>query len=237
VAAIENVQELKMTQLALERSSQELLAINRYQTKLLEDERSRLSRELHDELGQRLTGLNFFLTQIGRENNLNKLQSAVSEVASIASLVRHLAHQIRPPQLDHLGLVASLQGHFKHLNLAKRITLDFAENLADQRLDPALELTAFRIVQESLTNILRYADATYVSIILNQTESQLSVTIKDDGVGFELQDEQRKRMGLGILGMRERVAACKGFFLIESRINEGTKVTAIFDLISSGMDA
>ena len=237
VAVVEDIQELKTTQIALEESSNELLAINRYQTRLLEDERARLSRELHDELGQRLTGLNFFLTQIGHDNNVNQVQSAVAEVASIASLVRHLAHQIRPPQLDHLGLVASIKGHLKYLNLAARFTLDFEENLAEQRLNPFLELTVFRVVQESLTNILRYAKASSIFIELYQSESQLMVSIKDDGVGFELRNEHRKAMGLGILGMRERVAACRGDFLIESRLNEGTVVTARFDLASMSMEA
>jgi two-component system sensor histidine kinase UhpB len=148
--------------------------------------------------------------------------------------VRSLAHQLRPSELDELGLVASLRSHFDKVVRPLGLAVQFHENLGEDRLQAALELCCFRVVQEALTNCVRHAQAKAVSVMLERTPGVLKLQVRDDGIGF---DKLRQGLpgdggsnSLGLLGIRERVAAIGGQLQIHAVPGQGTGILVSFAL-------
>jgi len=214
---------------SLARRQRELAALSARLMSLQEEERRRLSRELHDELGQSLTAVTSYLWLIER-----KLPEGETEVREHAVEARRLASQtlahmrqlsqlLRPSVLDDLGLVASLDGHLeafgKRHEIATRLT---ADELPD-RLPLEMETALFRIAQEALTNVARHAKAQHVHVVLAVEPDAVRLEIEDDGVGLPLRNGDTPRSGLGLIGIRERVLALGGSLAITSQ--RGTRVT------------
>jgi signal transduction histidine kinase len=198
-----------------------------------EEERTRIAREVHDELGQALTSckldLSWIAGKLPRElRDLQKKAKALSaHIDTTIQTVRRIAEELRPSVLDHLGLAAALewQGHdFQHRT---GIKCDVQTNLADRMLDQALSTALFRIFQETLTNIIRHAGATQVMVQLKETDSRVSLQVRDNGQGITRMEISNAK-SLGLLGMRERAALLGGTFKI-GRIprGQGTQVTVI----------
>ena len=203
-----------------------------------EQERARISHELHDEIGQSLTALKITLNRI--QQNLSDHEKAGAlltngqhMVEAMVVDVREIAYRLRPSELDQLGLVAALRAHLDKTIRPLLQNVSLVENLGDKRLPPELELCCFRVVQEALTNCLRHAKATRLEISLTCEIPQLTLSIKDNGVGFDVAryDSNQEQSGtLGLVGMRERVAANGGLIRIRTLPEGGTEVTAIFDI-------
>jgi PAS domain S-box-containing protein len=202
-----------------------------------ERERARLSHELHDEVGQSLTALRITLKraqqhstdQIKIETCLNDSQQMLEH---LMEEVRSIAYRLRPSELDQLGLVAALRSHLDKAirPLGQKVSL--TENIGDARLPVSLELCCFRVIQEALTNALRHSKATHLNVSLQQNSSQLILAVKDNGIGFDLcgyYSSHENSSSLGLIGMRERVAANGGRLQIRSVPGEGTEVIAKFD--------
>jgi signal transduction histidine kinase len=190
-------------------------------------ERQRLARELHDETGQALTSILLGLRSVEDAGDEAELRRAVGEVRDLVRStlqdVRQLAVDLRPKALDDFGLVAALERLTESFREQTGLAVAFQTTVND-RLPPEVETALYRIVQEALTNIVKHARASSVSILLTRKESSASVVVEDDGAGFE--PARTRDGGLGLVGMRERVGLLGGRLAIESRPGAGTTFVA-----------
>jgi signal transduction histidine kinase len=187
-------------------------------------ERQRLARELHDETGQALTSILLGLKAVEEAGNPQEMKEAAEELRQlvVATLqdVRRLAVELRPKALDDFGLVAALERLSKTFAEATGIDVELEAGLGDQRLPAEVETTLYRIIQEALTNVVKHADASRVSILLAEKGSAVVAVIEDDGEGFD--PERPPAEGVGLLGMRERVELLDGRITVESSAGAGT---------------
>lgn len=190
-----------------------------------EEERRRISRELHDQTGQQLAALLLGLKTLNNATNngstslhksLLQLQNLTERLVEDA---HHLAWELRPTALDDLGLEIALSNYVEKWSERNSITLDFHSGLNKLRLPPPVETAVFRIVQEALTNVLKHAQASRVSVMLEYRYDELLVIVEDNGRGFQPEVETD---GLGLIGIYERVALVKGKLNIESAPGLGT---------------
>ncbi len=186
-------------------------------------ERRRLARELHDETGQALTSILLGLRAV-EDAGPEKVGSAIGDLRElvVATLqdVRRLAVQLRPKALDDFGLAAALERLAQTFAEASGVRVDLEARLGEERLAPEIETTLYRIVQEALTNVVKHAGAGNVSILLGRRNGSASLVIEDDGLGFVVAEARSD--GLGLVGMRERVALHDGRLTIESSPGGGT---------------
>ncbi len=191
-------------------------------------ERRRLARELHDETGQALTSILLGLRGLEEVKDEQTLRASVAEVRDLVRStlqdVRRLAVELRPTALDDFGLVAALERLTHSFGEQTGIAIEFVQTVPDGRLPPEVETALYRIVQESLTNVVKHARADSVSIVLTRKADSVSVLVEDDGIGFEPGRERPE--GLGLLGMRERVSLLGGRVAVESRPGSGTTFVA-----------
>jgi signal transduction histidine kinase len=196
-----------------------------------EAERKRIARELHDDTAQSLTSIIVRLRLLERVTTDEGVLKNVEELREISSdaldAVRRMAMDLRPAALDDLGLVPALEalGERFAANRPAHVTVR-AEGIR-RRLPRDVELVMYRVVQEALNNIAKHASARNVSVFLRRKRNQLTVMVEDDGVGFEPGAIERTQgSGLGLFGMRERLALVGGELVIESSYGQGTRITA-----------
>ena len=197
-----------------------------------EDERGRISRELHDQMGQHLTAIMLLIDSLKRTPNfetaINSTLGQLEEVTGqLADEVESLAWELRPTALDDLGLEVALNKYVRKWTERSLVPVDLqSAGLNNMRLPPLIETAIYRIVQEALTNIVRYARASTVGIILERQKNHVSAIVEDNGCGFEVDALQAtssdRRMGL--MGMQERAALLGGTLHIESAPGIGTTV-------------
>jgi signal transduction histidine kinase len=191
-------------------------------------ERQRLARELHDETGQALTSILLGLKAVEEAQTLDKVREGATELRElvVATLqdVRRLAVELRPKALDDFGLTAALERLTETFSEATGIDVQLEAALGEERLPGEVETTLYRIVQEALTNIVKHAGARKVSILLIRRGGAATVVIEDDGRGFD--PALAREDGLGLLGMRERVALLEGKLTVESSPEAGTTLVA-----------
>lgn len=202
-----------------------------------EAERKRLSRELHDEIGQALTAVSFNLQayqqSVGDPTIKAHLQDSLSIIESTLHQVRDLALDLHPTILDDLGLVAALQWYVSRLAERAGLTIELVADPLETSLPADINTTCFRIVQEALTNILRHARAKTVVVELRRHTVELELVIRDDGIGFDVQaarEHSARGTSLGLLGMQERVLLLKGQLRVKSAPGVGTEIRARFPL-------
>jgi signal transduction histidine kinase len=197
-----------------------------------EEERRRLAREIHDELGQLLTGLSLNL-KLSQEAVLNDPQTARDHLDRANALVRHTIEQshrlitdLRPTVLDDYGLVPALREELNQRLAPLCIEAHLHTEGDIERLPAEVATAAFRIAQEAITNVIRHADAHQVHVRLQQTAGGLTVTVDDDGIGLpkEVLNNRDGRQALGILGMQERAGALGGQLAVTPREPHGTRV-------------
>jgi signal transduction histidine kinase len=198
-----------------------------------EDERKRLARELHDELGQALTGLIFRAEAMGELFSIDpgSAHEILVEIRSLAGetsqIMYELIMDLRPAALDDLGLAAAIRAYAERLLADTKTTFVLDTNGLQDRLPPALETTMYRVFQEALSNVVRHAGAGRVQITLRKCDSVFEGEIADNGKGFALESinmNGKSSRGLGLLGMQERVAQCGGYMDIVSRPGSGTRI-------------
>jgi len=193
-------------------------------------ERRRLARELHDETGQALTSVLLGLKAVERADDVPAALADLRELV-VATLqdVRRLAVELRPKALDDFGLSVALERLVETFKDATGIAVEFESQLGEQRLPSEVETTLYRIVQESLTNVAKHAAAQRVSILLVRRSGVVSALVEDDGHGFTSEDETRG--GIGLSGMRERLALLDGRLTVESGRGTGTSLIAEVPLL------
>jgi len=190
-------------------------------------ERRRLARELHDETGQALASILLGLKALEERTDEEDARSSIEELRElvVATLqdVRRLAVELRPSALDDFGLVAALERLAASFAEQSGLSVDFQAALAGDRLPEEAETALYRIVQESLTNVVKHAQAQRVSILLTRTNGTVKAVVEDDGKGF---DPEKTASGFGLVGMRERLALLGGRLEVESTGGAGTTVAA-----------
>jgi len=192
-----------------------------------EDERRRIARELHDQMGQHITALMLWIKALGdgpdeataeRGRRFQQLRGMIDMIGREA---HRIALELRPTALDDLGLHSALLNHVEEWSERYRIDVDFQSSGLDHcRLKPHVETAIYRIVQEALTNVVKHARAAHVALVLENGPEHLLAIVEDDGVGFDAGDAPRP--GMGLLGMRERVTLVGGTLQVESAPGGGT---------------
>ena len=194
-----------------------------------EEERAHLARELHDELGALLTAAKLDVarlkSRLGPEGSevTQRLQHLTETLNSGIALKRRIIEDLRPSSLSNLGLTASLE--ILAREFSERSGVEVATRLEPVQLDEAHQLTVYRLVQESLTNMAKYAHARHAQVAVHATQSQVEVTVQDDGRGFE--PVRARPASHGLAGMRHRVEAAGGRLTVESGPGKGTRVVAV----------
>lgn len=221
--------EFQSLQTQLDNYNQQLSEFNEKLLFMQEDERRRVSAELHDELGQYLTAMQFDVMAIGNARDLEQAKTnarAIDEMSrQMTAIVRDMLTRLRPPSLDEVGLEGSLQDLVTAWQSRyPQHHADVYLRLPDTPLNDAIQLTVYRMVQEALTNISRYAgDAVHVIIDIHSHSGKLNIVIRDNGKGFEPQNRPR---GYGLDAMQERVQAVQGYLQIESTPGAGVSLVA-----------
>jgi signal transduction histidine kinase len=187
-------------------------------------ERTRLARELHDETGQALTSILLGLRTVEESDDPGAAVAELRElVVRTLQDVRRLAVELRPTALDDFGLVPALERLTRTFTEQSGIAVDLATQIGEARLPGEIETALYRIVQEALTNVLKHADARRASIVLTRSAVAVTAVIEDDGRGI---DPGRDDAGLGLTGMRERLALLDGRLQLESTLGNGTTIVA-----------
>lgn len=232
---VRDISERKQVHAQLERSFSQLCQLSSALQTVREEERKYIARELHDDLGQLLATLRLDVALAlqhgaGDAPAQRALQNMDDLIVTAISSLRRIAGNLRPRALDEGGLYFALQS--LRQEFLKRYPLHF-ELFADEtdlELDDAFSTAIYRIVQESLTNIARHAQASHVTVALHRFDSSLGITLQDDGRGIE-DGDMEKTESLGLLGMRERVWALLGSITIDGQLDTGgTRIDIVLPL-------
>jgi signal transduction histidine kinase len=226
-----DVTEYQAVQNRLRESERQLRQLAASTEAARESERARLARELHDELGQSLTALKLELSRTVRalvnagidHESVEGLQAIVGGVDVATETVRRLATSLRPPALDHLGLVAAIELEAAALSKRTGIRCRVTGTRHVEALDPVKTTTVFRIVQEALTNVVRHASASAIDISIDDAENAVRIRVQDNGRGIT-GAQRDSPLAIGLLGMRERAELIGATLSIDSRPRRGTEV-------------
>jgi PAS domain S-box-containing protein len=224
----ERTAALEAANAALSKEVSERLRAEQKLEQWREIERGRLAREIHDELGGRITGLKMDLSRAARANNLPPpaqaaLELALRDIDALVNAVRRIAQDLRPSVLDDFGLVAALEAHFADFLSRSGLAGTFHTEVAELAVTPEAASASFRIFQEALTNIARHAQATEVTVRLEIQAGHALLRIADNGRGIPA-EAMTSTERLGLTGMRERAQLAAGELTIESAAGRGTVI-------------
>lgn len=214
------------------RHQQNLRELSRNMMQSSEATMRQLVRELHDDLGQALTAVRMDLGMIDRDLPAGsalrtRVKEAREQISAVLQSMRNLSQLLRPPVLDDLGLVPAMQWYAERFRERTGVELTLEVSGNSERFPQPIEVALYRVFQEALTNVARHADAGHVRVTLHRDGARIALEISDDGCGFDTQalhDRPAADRGIGVLGMRERVATYGGEFHIESAPGRGTVV-------------
>ena len=217
-----------------DRLQEQLRQLSRQILSAQEDERKKISRELHDVIAQTLTGINVRLSALkkeaaintkGLDRNIARTQLLVEKSVNI---VHEFARELRPAVLDDLGLIPALHSFVKLFSKRTRLRVHLKVFAGVEQVDTTRRTVLFRVAQEALTNVSRHAQAGRVEVNIQRLANGICMKIKDDGKSFEVERMMRSpgRKHLGLLGMRERLEMVGGHFDVESAPGKGTTITA-----------
>jgi len=223
-----DITEFRATERALRQSRDELRRLSAAMNEIQENERRRIARTVHDELGQHLTALRFEVGLLLRElrggrtdNAENRIASMLQFIDGTITTVRRVATELRPAVLDDFGLRAALEQEARAFENRTSIAVNL--DVEPEHVDLARAAALYRIVQEVLTNVARHSGATQVDVRIAMRGNDIEADIRDNGRGIAPEDIRRSS-SLGILGVRERAYAFGGEVLIEGVAGEGTRV-------------
>jgi PAS domain S-box-containing protein len=232
-----DISRMKETERRLRESQEQLRRIGARREAAREDERKRMAREIHDVLGQLLTALRLDVDMLGMEFGAEQPMLTVRTARTMAvidetiAIVRNLASALRPAALD-MGIVSAIEWQAKEFSGRTGIRCDVVMEEGDLALDEAQATAVFRLVQESLTNVLRHARASRVMVALERTGEEYHLAVSDDGVGFD--PAAVGISSLGLVGMRERSVGLGGALVIDSAKGRGTSVNVRFPATKIG---
>jgi len=214
------------------RMQEQLRHLSRQILHAQEEERKRISRELHDVIAQTLTGINIRLATLKKEAGLNtvgfdqKIARTQRLVEKSVNIVHQFARELRPAVLDDLGLIPALHAFMKGFKEETGIHVSLSAFAAVEQMNGDKRTVFFRVAQESLTNVARHAQASRVEVNIQKFHSAARMEIKDDGISFQVEPilHAKGNKRLGLLGMRERVEMVDGTFCVESAPGQGTTI-------------
>jgi two-component system sensor histidine kinase UhpB len=225
-----DITEQRLTEDALRGSAEQLSALSRRLVEVQEAERRKLSRELHDRVGQNLTALSINLdilrTRLAGTDYVEhraRLSDSAALLEATVDSIEDVMAELRPPMLDDYGLLPALHWYTKDFSRRTGIDVRVAGDEVIERAAPEIEITIFRIAQEALTNVAKHAHAARVQIKLTQNDGHCTMTLCDDGIGID--GAHRRRHGLGMINMRERTQAVGGTFIVRNLPGGGTQIT------------
>lgn len=227
-SVIRDITKKKKAEEILVESELKIRSFANHLNQVLEDERTNLAREIHDELGQQLAGIKYGISSFKKMavNNSeleNKINNLLNDVDITIQDLRKIATELRPGILDTLGLSSSIEWLVKGYEKKKGIRCNLNLDVNDKQFDKSISTCFFRICQESLTNISKHADADEISIQLFLNDSKLVLIVKDNGKGMTI-NKQKNPFSMGLIGMKERVNNLGGNFEIESELGKGTLI-------------
>ncbi len=185
-----------------------------------EEERKKVSRELHDGIGQSLYSLLITINRLGTETDHPLMEQLQSSVTELIEDIRGISWELRPSLLDDLGLMPALRSFFNRYSQHYGIKVEFKSEIS-QRYDVLIETTIYRIVQEALTNVRKYAEVSEVFVTILKKEKKIQVFVRDEGKGY---DPNLSPKGVGLFSMEERAKAINGQLTINAKPGEGTEV-------------
>jgi PAS domain S-box-containing protein len=215
----------KLAQQALQRVSGQLIEAQ-------EKERSRIARELHDDICQRLALLSVELTTAHRSSNGSReamkesLRDIQNHCSEIAGDVQSLSHQLHSSKLDYLGISAAIRGFCAELSKQHELDIEFSEEDVPAHLPKDVSLCLFRVAQEALHNAVKYSGVREFIVELSAIESGIRLTVSDAGAGFDV-EEAKKNRGLGLVSMQERIHLVRGRLSVESQPGAGTRIIVL----------
>jgi signal transduction histidine kinase len=193
-----------------------------------EDERKRVARELHDDLGQKIALLSLELGQLGQKikepemlrHHCKNLQNQIEEISTD---MHRLAYKLHPAKLDHVGLLPAIKGLCVEITDSGKLNVEFGHQGSFAKLPKEVTLCVFRIVQEALRNCMKHSDASVVRVVLANTSNAVRLSVTDHGRGFVMNRRTMER-GLGFTSMRERLRIVRGTMSINSSPSHGTRI-------------
>jgi two-component system sensor histidine kinase UhpB len=209
-----------------------LRELGTFERQQVEAERKRLALELHDDVGQMLTGLGLHLQVIRRkvseQDLITHIGSAMQMTSEIISSLRRIMEGLRPALLDEFGLVAAIKSQLAGIRHISAIETQLVEDLGQMRLPSDVELNGLRVVQEAISNAVHHSRAGKLSVEIRAANNQLKISVQDDGVGFDPIEaqSQRTRIHYGLSSMQERIASLGGCLLVESAVGSGCNIVA-----------
>jgi len=214
------------------RKEEALRDLSRRLVQMQEAERRHIAYELHDEIGQALTGLKFLLKMATRSDSQGikgKLDEAEDLINDVMSRVGDLSLNLRPSMLDDLGLLPALQWHFERYTAKTGVQVILDPDRSSRRFGPEVETAAFRIVQEALTNVARHAGIGETYVKIHADDENLTIQVRDEGSGFD-REASIVSASIGLVSMRERAMSLGGELTIDSAPGRGTRLTASLPL-------
>lgn len=234
-----DITKIKKAEDELRKSHENLQNLSTYLQTIQEKERLRISREIHDELGQLLTVLKIEVQNLKKKNQNNKkdLMDDLDNILSLIDIIIHrvktISYQLRPPLLDHFGLYPAIEWQIKEFEESTGIHCKVKLNPENITLDSELSISIFRVLQEALTNIARHSKATKVEVSINKIDSKLTMKIVDNGIGIP-EEKISDTKSLGIINIKERISHFQGFVKISGQEGKGTTVFVKIPLTKKG---
>lgn len=235
IGIILDVTERKNAEIRLEESSKQLRELSRHLQQVREDERTRIAREIHDELGQQLTGLKMDIAWLMKKAGMNdpdiknKFVDTLSLVDDTVRSIRRIATELRPSVIDDLGLNAALEWQVAEFVKRMDSEIKYENSFDDTNINPDISIGIFRILQESLTNIAKHSGAKNIKIDIRQIDDTLQLIVEDDGIGFDT-SAKKDQLTFGLIGIKERTSMLHGECTVFSKPATGTKIEVIIPL-------
>lgn len=226
---IRDITERKRSEEAIRSNTEQLRQLSLHLQDIREEERASMAREVHDVLGQQLTGFKMDMSWLNRKlknaepDIKERISGTLKLIDETIKTVRKIASDLRPSLLDDLGLVAALEWQSEEFEKRSGIKVYFTADLQELILEPKVAIALFRIYQELLTNVARHAKAVEVRSSLDTGNGQLYLTVTDNGIGFDMENSGNKKT-LGLLGIKERTMLMGGRYEIKSKPGKGTAV-------------
>jgi len=242
LATIEDMTSLREAEGALGEAEVARRELARRLATAQDEERTRIARELHDDIGQSLAILGMQMMRAGRpvSNLPGARHPGVAELCddlrTIALKISRISHELHPAKLEYLGLAVAVKAHCREFSQKYRIGVECSCDDLPRDLDALIGLTFLRVVQEALHNVGKHSGATEVQVELRRSATELSLAVVDNGKGFDV-EEARLAAGLGLISMRERIYLAGGEFTVLSKPGTGTTVTARAPVVDGGLAA
>jgi signal transduction histidine kinase len=210
------------------RSEEAFLSMTRRLIGEQEQEREGIARELHDNIGERVSLLTLNLAEL-QQSPLNEIQDRIGELekeaCEIATDIQALSHRLHPAELKYFGLAVAMRGFCHEFGKQTMARIDFQSQDLPRSVPPDISLCLFRVLQESLHNSAKHSGAQHIEVELWGTPDAIHLVVRDSGSGFDSEGAKQSR-GLGLISMEERLIVLKGTFSIESQAKRGTKIHA-----------